>query len=1619
MCPSSSSDMSSLATATTITPTFHHDTGCHAMVMSTLSVSPSSMTLPTTSLPSSNRTSSTVTSDASVHTDLDDVIAAIEQCPEFQLRLRLPRAQKQLLLMALYKLRDLVGMRCAKNYVANQIRLMITIGSKKNNQLLHMVIRGEPGCGKTTLAACLAEVWIALGIVSHETADGQQQQQRTDSAAPNHGNNHHVPIMVNTQSHKHSMANTDNNHYQHHGEHTSAQKQQQQQHGGHQDKQQDHHRNDNGCNGENQSRLSTAPSLSRPVSVTSDPSSCGISSSVPFANCNTKDHNNPIMSTDHGTITRATTTLGTRLFADRTVHIRPSSRPTIVDMPICPLRNPMRGPSSTSNHRSTTSVHHGNTTIVVDDTCCHSGASRHLWVQNNDQHLFPRHHQNTNHNNGTTVTTAHHPMLHNIPSLRSPPIIPGAISPIQQLVIANEQNTKTNVLGRLSETAKKYILPPPPPYVSIESPATTSSLYITSTSHYPQGPKNSSATHRLYTSLGSGTCTSSPGAQHHDNHGHTTNDQHPKKDAIVERDKKVTHTLSHNEEPTTRMHANNGDDCGRTSSSASRNDTHVVSVPSSPTSPNSACSSDKNDKHWRDNEEEHDGVSSSSSFAPVIIPVATVTTTTPTIITHHGVSHRLFITESISKLECMHRVLGFIVSRCGFLRSAVLKQRRTSNMETVHSEDHHDTTCTITPRGNHKKARKDDADHNTSTIPSYRNSRGNLHVRCDALSPYTGVSKRKTSPRNSPMSTSSKRRIVIDRHTGIICNAHHQNPTTNCQNSNSSPCSFSSAVSSDGSSPVVLQSMMIVEGNDTIMPDHTGQTIDEITTHDANNHDTHLCAIQKEQHHWTTKDYSPHDHTISPCGTLDNTANDMTMEDGSSSTSDNTSATSLSSTSIPSIISQNDSSLCNVATSSSCSSSLAHDRDAWSTISNDSSSLGSDHDGSILCTDATTRDHCHPSTKHRHDAHCSPQDDVIFDSIDCIQIECKQLMGEMNHLRSQWTCTLLSPTTTTTIGHNRVHTKEHANPSLDTIASPCASLSHTSLDSTRQQQQRNVSSAFTSGNNSINATYTMSDNNGHHIMFSPPPLMVSHATHQQHCHVPGLGTCQILPTLSLFPARPSTLPSTGDNTTNIMDRCNSHCAAAAAPVVVAAYDTTKRSVLVSTKEDTSTEAYSNEAANKSDVHDKFTLPTSSCDDVKTNKEQLPSQHQDHRLSDPSTAVSLGDAHVVRSQSITATSTMVTTTTTTNPAHSKTTNHHDRLPLSHNNNVAVTRPTVSSTQHGRASTTANAHPGHIDPTIYTNTTNNSNHNNNTAKWKIVSRVDFVAEYTGHTAPKTEKLIKSMLGGVLIIDEAYSLVNGPNDTFGMEAIDVINQWMTNRPNDILFVLIGYAHRLEQTVFKANSGMGRRFQYAIDIEPYTPSEMMNIFEYQLKKASDDTVRWVLDDRAKQYLDRLFRERIDEFHYFGGDTEKLIRSCQERYASLYYKRFLMMSIFDEPSSSPLSMLHTDTVVDDNYATDRYVGGNLMDKGGGRNDNNNIVAPSSHLVTTDQQHCYDVKYSDVRHDDCAHGSCKEQQQQHCHHQVNIITMDMMRYAFQELKKNRIHKLSEHERRAIPENMYS
>ncbi|PLS16763.1 stage V sporulation protein K [Bacillus sp. M6-12] len=112
-----------------------------------------------------------------------------------------------------------------------------------------------------------------------------------------------------------------------------------------------------------------------------------------------------------------------------------------------------------------------------------------------------------------------------------------------------------------------------------------------------------------------------------------------------------------------------------------------------------------------------------------------------------------------------------------------------------------------------------------------------------------------------------------------------------------------------------------------------------------------------------------------------------------------------------------------------------------------------------------------------------------------------------------------------------------------------------------------------------------------------------------------------------------------------------------------------------------------------------------------------------------------------------------------------------------------------------------------------------------------RADLVGEYIGHTAQKTRDLIKKAIGGILFIDEAYSLGRGGEKDFGKEAIDTLVKHMEDRQHEFILILAGYSREMDYFL-TLNPGLHSRFPIVVDFPDYTIQQLLEIAQRMLNE-------------------------------------------------------------------------------------------------------------------------------------------------------------------------------------------
>lgn len=133
--------------------------------------------------------------------------------------------------------------------------------------------------------------------------------------------------------------------------------------------------------------------------------------------------------------------------------------------------------------------------------------------------------------------------------------------------------------------------------------------------------------------------------------------------------------------------------------------------------------------------------------------------------------------------------------------------------------------------------------------------------------------------------------------------------------------------------------------------------------------------------------------------------------------------------------------------------------------------------------------------------------------------------------------------------------------------------------------------------------------------------------------------------------------------------------------------------------------------------------------------------------------------------------------------------------------------------------------------------------------VVSRSDLVAGYVGQTAMKTKKKVREALGGVLFIDEAYSLHSKGRDDFGKEAIETLVDEMTKHNENLVVILAGYQYEMQQLI-ESNPGLSSRFKKYLHFPDYSETELLEMVVYLTEQ-----YEYEVDQQARQYLLEQFR--------------------------------------------------------------------------------------------------------------------------------------------------------------------
>jgi SpoVK/Ycf46/Vps4 family AAA+-type ATPase len=158
-----------------------------------------------------------------------------------------------------------------------------------------------------------------------------------------------------------------------------------------------------------------------------------------------------------------------------------------------------------------------------------------------------------------------------------------------------------------------------------------------------------------------------------------------------------------------------------------------------------------------------------------------------------------------------------------------------------------------------------------------------------------------------------------------------------------------------------------------------------------------------------------------------------------------------------------------------------------------------------------------------------------------------------------------------------------------------------------------------------------------------------------------------------------------------------------------------------------------------------------------------------------------------------------------------------------------------------------------------------------KFLIARREDFIADYLGQSTSKTKKLLESCIGGVLFIDEVYSLgTEKDTDSYSKEVIDTINIFLSEHKKDFCCIIAGYENEVQKCFFNVNAGLQRRFPWVHRIEEYNTQDLFKIF----KKITTDN-NWSLSINEDEIINIIDKNK-KYFKNSGGDMENFFSKCK-----------------------------------------------------------------------------------------------------------------------------------------------
>ena len=158
-----------------------------------------------------------------------------------------------------------------------------------------------------------------------------------------------------------------------------------------------------------------------------------------------------------------------------------------------------------------------------------------------------------------------------------------------------------------------------------------------------------------------------------------------------------------------------------------------------------------------------------------------------------------------------------------------------------------------------------------------------------------------------------------------------------------------------------------------------------------------------------------------------------------------------------------------------------------------------------------------------------------------------------------------------------------------------------------------------------------------------------------------------------------------------------------------------------------------------------------------------------------------------------------------------------------------------------------------------------------KFREIKREDLIGQFLGETTIKTMETLDECKNGVMFIDEAYSLGDdSKGDSYSKEAIDAINQYLTEHSHNLICIIAGYKHELESCFFSKNPGLKRRFPWTFSISNFGVEELMEVLKIKINMSEWDY------EESYDKIESLISQNKDYITGNGGDIENILAKAK-----------------------------------------------------------------------------------------------------------------------------------------------